>query len=383
LSTEKISFFKKVSKFIAKNENLTLTVFAIIAGLLVGGIVLLATGYDPIEAYAVILKGISEKPSYVSQVIIKATPLIITGLSVGFAFKTGLFNIGAEGQFIVGATTAAMCGYFLQLPWPIHIPVVMLAAMLAAGVWGGFAGFLKARFGINEVISTIMLNWIAFYLHNYLIMSPFFNKPNSEASYSINNSASLVVLEDWKTSPDGIAFLTDNPFWKDLFRTPMNYGFVIAILAAVAVWFILNKTTLGYKLRAVGYNKHAAEYGGINVKTNMITAMSIAGMLSGLAGALHVMGVSKNITLLAGMEGYGFDGIAVSLIGSNSAAGSVLAGLLFGSLKYGGGKMQNTMGAPSEIISIVIGTIVFFIAISKFVKAISKKIQSRRSLKNV
>jgi simple sugar transport system permease protein len=294
-----------------------------------------------------------------------------------------LFNIGAEGQFIIGATAAALTGYFLQLPAFIHIPTVIVAAIVAAGLWGGFAGILKARFGINEVISTIMLNWIAFYLHNYIIMNPIFRKPNTETSFSIHDTASLVVLEEWKSTPDGIAYLSNIPLLKDLLRTPLNYGIVIAIIAAVIVWFILNKTTLGYKLQAVGYNKFAAEYGGINVNTKMVTSMTIAGALAGLAGATHVMGVSKNITLLAGMEGYGFDGIAVSLIGGNTAAGTVLSGLLFGAIKYGGTKIQPNMQAPSEIISIVIGTIIFFLAITRFVKIIMKKIQNKRSLKNV
>ncbi len=256
------------------------------------------------------------------------------------------------------------------LPVLLHIPFVILCAIVASGLWGGIAGYFKARFGVNEVISTIMQNWIALYLQNFLIYTPGFQKPGGETSYSIQPTASIRFLDNWKTSDEGVQWLFQHPFWRDLFKTPMNWGFLIAIAVAVLVWFILKHTTLGYRLRAVGYNFHAAEYGGINVKKNMVISMIIAGSLSGLAGAVQVMGVSHRVSLLAAMEGYGFDGIAVSLIGNSTPVGCVAAGLLFGGLKYGGPKMQPAMGAPSEIINIVIGVIVFFIAIPQLIRLI-------------
>lgn len=352
------------------NKILITTLISIFLGLVIGAIILLAAGYNPIQAYGVMIQGIFGKPKYLSYVIIRSTPLILTGLSIAFAFRTGLFNIGAEGQFIIGATTAVAVGYFVHLPALLHIPFVIISSLIASGLYGGLSGLLKARFGVNEVISTIMLNWIALYLQNYLIYLPGFQKPGGEVSYSIQPTASIKILDDWKQSEAGIQWLIEHPFWRDLFKTPMNWGFIIAVIAAVIVWFILKKTTLGYRLRAVGFNLHAAEYGGINVKKNMIISMTIAGALSGLAGAVHVMGVSHNIALLAAMEGYGFDGIAVALIGNNSPVGCVFSGLLFGALKYGGPKMQPSMGAPSEIINIVIGVIVFFIAIPQLIRMI-------------
>jgi len=294
--------------------------------------------------------------------------LIITGLSVAFAFRTGLFNIGAEGQYIVGALVAALTGYFFNLPPFIHVIVVFLFAATAAGLWGGIAGFLKARFGVHEVISTIMLNWIALYLNNYVVNLNGFKKPQSEASYEILNTANISLLSEWKLSDAGREWLSNFPFLADLMRAPVNFGFMIALLLALIVWFILNKTTLGYELRAVGFNKYAAEYGGIGVKKSIITSMVIAGALAGLAGAVQVLGVTNKVAVLAAMEGYGFNGIAVSLIGANTAFGNVFAGLLFGALNYGGPKIQSGLQAPSEVVDIVIGTIVFFIAIPGFIK---------------
>jgi general nucleoside transport system permease protein len=361
-----------IKKFLKlfSNNTLLFTLISILLGLFIGGLILLMAGYNPLQAYWVMIQGIFGRPKYLSYVIIRSTPLILTGLSIAFAFRTGLFNIGAEGQFIVGSVTAVVVGYFIHLPALLHIPLVILCAVIVSGFWGGITGFFKARFGVNEVISTIMLNWIALYFQNFLIYIPGFQKPGGEVSYSIQSTASIRILDEWKRSPEGAKWLIEHPFWRDLFKTPINWGFLIAIVAAILIWFILKHTTLGYRLRAVGYSPNAAEYGGINVKKNMVISMTIAGALSGLAGAVHVMGVSHNVSLLAAMEGYGFDGIAVSLIGNNSPIGCVLSGLLFGGLEYGGSKLQPAMGAPSEIIHIVIGIIVFFIAIPQLIKQI-------------
>ncbi len=364
------------------NNTLLFTLVSIFLGLLIGAIILLAAGFNPLLAYSTIITGIFGRWKYISYTIIKATPLILTGLSITFAFRTGLFNIGAEGQFIIGSVTAAAAGYFFHLPWFIHIPVVLFLAMLASGMWGGVAGFLKAKFGVNEVISTIMLNWIALYLQNLLVYTKGFQKPGGETSYDVQPSAIITVLNNWKLSPEGRLWLSDHPILSDILKTPINFGFIFALIAAFLVWFILKHTTLGYKLRAVGLNKHAAKYGGINVNKNMIISMTIAGALAGLAGAVQVMGVAHNVSLLAAMEGYGFDGIAVSLIGSNTAIGCVFSGILFGALKYGGQKIQPIMGAPSEIVNIVIGIIVFFIAIPRLI-ALLIKIFNKKDKKDV
>ncbi len=349
---------------------LSITLVSICLGFLVGGIILLVAGFNPFEAYWVILQGIFSRPKYVSYVIIYSTPLIITGLSVAFALRAGLFNIGAEGQYIIGALAAAAAGYYLQLPMVLHVPAAIGLAVLAAALWGGLAGYFKARFGVNEVISTIMLNWTALYISNWAVTLDSFGRQGTGKTYAIQPTAQIDLLGQWKRTPEGIAFLREHPMLWDILKSPVNLGFIFAILLAALVWYVLNRTTLGYELRAVGHNPQAAEAGGIDVKRSMVLSMFIAGGLAGAAGAFQVLGVSHRIATLAIMEGYGFDGIAVSLIGNNSGPGCVLAGLLFGALKYGGSKIQDVMGAPTEVINIMIGSIIFFVAMPKLIRMI-------------
>lgn len=351
-------------------KKILISLLSIALGLLIGAIILKISGISPIEAYKVMWQGVSSKPNYLAYVIIRSTPLILTGLSVAFAFRTGLFNIGAEGQFIVGALTATYLGFSLHLsPW-IHIPVVMMAAIIVSGIYGGLSGYLKSRFGVHEVLSTIMLNWIALYLSNYFVFFEGFRRPDTEATEFIQDSASITLFEQWKISDDGIAWLTKHEFWQSFMRPPVNAGIFIALFAAFFVWLILNKTTFGFKLKAVGFNPVASRHAGINVEKKMTASMTIAGALSGLAGAVHVLGVSKNIALLAAFEGYGFDGIAVSLIGANHPVGVILSSLFLGGLKYAGGKLQSALEAPSEVIGIMTGVIIFFIAIPEIFKLI-------------
>lgn len=335
---------------------------SIFLGLLVGAVVLMIAGFNPLSAYGLMFKGMAGSPKNIAWTIVQATPLILTGLSVAFAFRTGLFNIGAEGQFIIGALAATLVGYFVHLPAIVHIPITFLAGVFAAGLWASIAGFLKAKFGVHEVIATIMLNWIALYLNNYFIESPSFRRPLSESSHKIQETASITI--GWLKGIIGPS-------------TKVNWGIFIALAAAFLIHYILFKTTLGYQLRAVGFNSDAAEYGGINVNKSIITSMLIAGMLAGAAGALHVMGVSHQVTILAAMEGYGFNGIAVSLIGNNAPIACIFSALLFGGLTYGGRAMQQ-IRIPTEIIDIVIGSIIFFIAAYQmtrliFIRRMTKK----------
>lgn len=351
---------KKVS---LADNTILFSLVSIVLGLMVGAIALVIAGYDPIHAYSAMIEGIFGKPKFIAWTIIRSTPLILTGLSIAFAFKTGLFNIGAEGQFIIGSLVATMVGAGFELPAIIHIPFVLLMAGLGGAIWGGFAGWLKSKFGINEVIATIMLNWIAFYLSNFMIKSTWLARENSEASKSIHESASLGI--NWLTDLVGPA-------------TKVNWGIVISIILVLLIAFILFKTTLGFELRGVGFNKFGAEYGGINVNRSILKSMAIAGLLAGIAGAIQVMGVSHNITILAAQEGYGFDGIAVALIANSNPIGVIFSGLLFGAFKYGGTKMQS-VGAPSEVVNIVIGSIVYFIALSSVLRMLYVKMRDKKN----
>lgn len=343
------------------NKQFFYTLISIVCGFIVGGVILRYAGFNPLQAYSVMVKGVIGQPRYIAWMIVYATPLMLTGLSVAFAFRTGLFNIGAEGQYIVGSFTAVLVGYFFKGPALIHLPLSIAAGMAAGALWAGIAGFLKTKFGVHEVISTIMLNWTALYLSNFVVSLEGFRVPNTEASHNIQETASTSIR-----------------FLKHLVGTAkVNWGIVIALLAAAVIYYIIHKTTLGYELRAVGHNKDAAEYGGINVNRSVIVSMAIAGALSGLAGATQVLGVSHKVTILAAAEGYGFDGIAVALIGANSPIGVVLSAILFGGLKYGGSKLQ-TIGAPPEVVSIVIGSIIYFIAVSSLFKILAEKIKGKK-----
>ena len=346
------------------NDTFLFSILSVALGLLVGAIALILSGHNPITVYAALIDGIIGKPKYMAWTIIRATPLILTGLSIAFAFKTGLFNIGAEGQFIVGSLVAVLVGAGLDLPAIIHIPLTLLCAAIAGALWGGIAGWLKSKFGINEVIANIMLNWIAFYLSNFVLMTSWLKVPNSETSVPIKDSAKISI--DWLKGLVGPA-------------TSVNWGIVISIIIVIIIAFILAKTTLGFELRAVGFNKFGAEYAGINVNSSILKSMAIAGMIAAIAGAIQVMGVTNVITVLPAQEGYGFDGIAVALIAN---IGVIFSGLLFGAFKYGGTKMQS-VGAPSEVISIIIGSIVYFIALVHVIKIAVQKISKKRKTEGV
>ncbi|WP_411355143.1 ABC transporter permease [Peptoniphilus harei] len=352
-----------------KRNRFLYTILAIVLGILIGSIILLLSGTNPVEAYKVIFLGAFGKPKYISWTIVKAVPLILTGLSVAFAFNTGLFNIGAEGQYIVGSIGALVVGLLLDLPPVIHGLVALLVGALCGYIWGALVGILKAKFQVNEVISSIMMNWIAFYLSNYLLSFPILRSIESDNSYPIKESASIKIAGAWKMSESGRAYLAQHKFLKDILNPPLNFGIIIAILAAIVVWYILKKTTLGYELRAVGFNEKAAEYGGIDINKSIVKSMGIAGILAGLAGAITVLGVSGDIGIMAAQEGYGFDGMAVALIAGNNPLGTIPAALLYAGLTYGGGKLT-TIGTYSEVVNIIIGIMILFIAMPKLLDMI-------------
>ncbi|ERI95484.1 branched-chain amino acid ABC transporter, permease protein [Clostridiales bacterium oral taxon 876 str. F0540] len=360
-------------------KPVTSTFIAIFFGFIVASIVLGIAGYNPLEAFSALFKGVFSKPKYISNTIIKSTPIILTGLSVGFAFKTGLFNIGAEGQYILGTIAATIVGIKLNLPPVLQVPVVVLSGVVAGALYGGIVGLLKAKFGIHEVITSIMLNWIALYLSNFIVNLEAFHQPSSTGTFMINKSGFTTLFEKWKTSDSGMAFLSNHKWLSDIMlKTDVNVGIIIAVLAAVAIWVLLYKSSKGYELRAVGSNKYAAEFAGINVNKNIIQAMLVAGALAGLAGALSITGVAPHkISTMAAFENNGFNGMSVALIAGSSPIGCIFSGLLFGGLLYGGQAVQSAMGAPSEIINIMMGTIVFFVALTKIVPVLADKLLKR------
>ena len=323
---------------------------SILLGFLVGAIFLVIMGLSVGAAYGRLISSVTSLKGF-SYVIVYSIPYIVVGLSVAFSFKTGVFNIGAEGQFVVGSMAAVVTSIFgASLPKPLLIPLCFLAAMAAGAIWGVIVGVLKTKWGINEVLSMIMFNWIAFYLSNFIAGIPAIkNEGTAEATKNIADNASLLFSKDFIKST-GLA-------------PTANWGFIAAIVATVLIWFIIEKTTLGYELKAVGSNKFAAEYGGISVNRSILTALAISGALAGLAGALQVMGMGKRISIFTSQEGFGFAGIVVALIGCSNPFGVLVAGLFYGALMYGGSKL-NLEGVPTQLINVIVGTVVFFIAIS-------------------
>lgn len=341
----KKSFFEIISE-----TRFIHIILSILLGFLVGAAFLAVMGISVGQAYGKLLSSVTGVKGF-SYVVVYAVPYIVVGLSVAFSFRTGVFNIGAEGQFVMGSMAAAVVGILCGgLPKIVLIPLCFIAAMIAGVIWGMIVGVLKTKWGINEVLSMIMFNWIAFYLSNFIAGIP-----------AIKNEG---TAEATKTISENARTLLDAEFIKNAGLCPTaNWGIIVAILAMLLVWFIIEKTTLGYQLKAVGFNKNAADYGGISVNRNMLTALAISGALAGLGGALQLMGMGGRISIFSSQEGFGFAGIVVALIGCSNPFGVLAAGIFYGGITYGGSKL-NLVGAPTQLVNVIIGTIVFFISIS-------------------
>ena len=368
----------KLEKFL--RGRFAAALVAVLVGFAVAAVVIAAAGYDPIGCFAALFQGALGKPKYIANVIIKATPILLTGVGVAFAFQTGLFNIGAEGQYILATILATIVGITFNFPPLIEVPLVVLSGMLGGAALGAFIGFLKAKFGIHEVITSIMTNWIMLYLCNFVVSTDRFHKTNSTAALPINPSGYTMVLPNWKKSEAGKELLGHIPWLREvMLKTDVNFGFLIAIIVAVLAGFLLSRTKLGYELRAVGFNRDAARFSGINVDRSIVLCMLISGAICGLAGALNITGISPHsISTLAAQEGYGFNGLSVAFIAGCSTVGCIPASLLFAGLIYGGMTVQQVMGAPSDIINIMIGTIVFFIALPGVTPKLADLIARRR-----
>ena len=346
-------------------SNVLYTIIAIIAGLLIGAVFLMIAGISPAVAYGKLFSSIFSKPKYLVWTLVYASPLIFTGLSVAFSFRTGVFNIGAEGQFVIGGLVACVLGIVLKLPAGLHAIVCLVAAAAAGCIWSLIVAILKVKRGIHEVLSFIMFNWIAFYLSNYVVNLPGIHRDSSEATQDVAASARLLMPEGLRSTLD-----CSNAHW----------GIVLAVIAAVIIWVIIEKTTLGYKLKAVGFNSNGAEYGGIDANKSILTALGISGLLSGLGGAVQVLGMAGRLSQFAGQEGFGFEGITVALIGSSNPIGCIFSGLFYGAMKYGGSKLS-IVKAPSEVVDIIMGCIVLLIAIAHVFKVFVLKAAKKKEAK--
>jgi simple sugar transport system permease protein len=340
-------------------QQLILPVGAIIMALLVGAIFILVIGKNPISAYAALLQGAFGDVFSIGETLENTTPLILTGLAVAFAFRAKLFNIGGEGQFLMGALAATWVGTNLALPTVIHLPLTLLAGIVVGGLWGGIAGFLKATRGVHEVISTIMLNFIAIFFISYMVTGPM----KEESALDIPQTARIAETAQLA---------------RILPPSRLSAGIIIALVAAAFIWWLLWRTTVGYEVRAVGLNFYAAEFGGIKPNYNMFLAMLISGGLAGLGGAIIISGLF--LRYQHGFEpGYGFTAIAVSLVGANNPPGVVLAALLFATLSQGALGMQNVAGVPQDIVLVIQALVIFFVAAPQIVRALPQWLEKRRA----
>ena len=332
------------------NGEFLVGLVAVVLGLVAGALLMLATGNDAVEGYQFLFAGGLMNLERIGNTLATATPLVLTGLSVAFAFRTGLFNIGTPGQVLIGGLLATVVGLSVDLPKALLLPLSVSAAVAGGALWGVIPGLLKARFNVHEVVSGIMMNWIAYWITYYLVPAYFKGAYETE-SRQIPEVASLKV--SWLTSLFAGSYI--------------NIGLFLAVIAVIVVGVVLDRTVLGYQLKAVGFNRDAAEYAGIGVNRNIVFSMMIAGALSGLGGAALYTGYASSIQIGV-MPSQGFDGIAVALLGANTPFGVVGAALFFGVLQSGKGFMSAMTDIPPEIGDTIIACIIYFAATSVLIR---------------
>jgi len=335
--------------------EILLPFLATLAALLVGAVMLIFLGANPFEAYRSLLEGAFGSPNAVADTIVKATPLLLVALGICIAFRGGVINIGGEGQLVVGAVMATMVGLsFPDSPGWLIIPLSALVGFAGGAFWGGIAGFLKAQFNVNEILSTIMLNQIAVQGMNYLLRGPMIDPVQLQAASRIPQTARLAQAFDLPR----------------LVPTRLHLGALIAVIVAVLVYIFLWRTVVGYRIRATGLNSDASRYAGIPVKRYIILSMLLSGGLIGLAGAIQVFGVHHRMFTDGSAIGFtgsaGFNGIVVALFGQLHPLGAIPASFLFGALLVGANKLQRAMQVPAAFLTALNGLVVVFVVGSEY-----------------
>ena len=331
---------------------LVFPLFAILISFLIGAVIVLATGHNPLAAYAALLQGAVGSPEAIGRTLLGATPLIFTGLAVAVAFLAGLFNIGGEGQLFIGAITAAWLGVSLGFLGPFSVVLVLLACVFTGFLWGAIPGFLKARFGAHEVITTIMLNYIGINLAYYFALKP-------------------LRTEGLVPGTDTIDIAARIPFIGfGLGRA--NYGLLIALLAAVVAYLLLWRTRRGFQIRAVGLSPGAAHYAGMSIGVNTVLALALGGAFAALGGGVEVLGVYGKMTVPF-VTNLGYNGIGVALLGRNHPVGVVLGALLFGGLYSGAQEMQFATDVPLQLANVLLAVILLLVTATKLVELVLGK----------
>jgi ABC-type uncharacterized transport system permease subunit len=357
-------FKSNTGEILASLANLGTPVLAIFTALIVASGVILLAGSNPIQAYLALLAGAFGGIDSLTVTIIKTTPLLITGLGVAVAFRGGLFNIGVEGQLFIGSITAVIVGTAFHTPAYIHLPLTLLVSAFAGALWAAIPGFLKARYGANEVITTLMTNYIAIRIITWSIGA---RGPLRAASSVVPETQSIYETARLPDLLPGVH---------------LHAGILIALLLVVVIYLILFRTTLGLEIRTVGTNRHAARYAGINVNRIIVISMALSGGLAGLAGAVQVMGLSPYNFTTGFNVGSGFDSIAVAVLGSIHPIGVALSALLFGAMDAGARLMQLRARVPIDIITILQGLILMFVAADRIIRSIYH-IRAKTSMEGV
>ena len=358
---------KNLARFKAPMTNILSSVSAIIVGLLIGLVILLVSNAaQALGGFRSILTSGFSSMRELGQVLYFATPIIMTGLSVGFSSRTGLFNIGAPGQFIVGAYAAVLVGVKCDfLPGHLLWICALLAALLSGALWGAIPGFFKAFFNVNEVIACIMTNYVGMYTVNFLITKTIHNSLQNQ-TMRVADNANLPKIGFDKIFREGFSV------------SSANSGILLAILFAILIYIILEKTSFGYELKACGFNREAARYAGINEKRAILLSMIIAGAIAALGGAfLYLAGSGKGITVVDVLASEGFNGIPVALLGLNNPIGIIFSGLLVAYLTVGGFNMQLYDFAP-QVIEIIIAVIIYFSAFALLLKGFFVSLKKRK-----
>ncbi|NHN32477.1 ABC transporter permease [Paenibacillus agricola] len=338
------------------------SLLAVLLGLIAGAVLMAVTGHNPFLGYGYLVEGGLKNPERIGNTLATATPLIFTGLSVAFAFRTGLFNIGVAGQMLFGGFCATAIGLSFDLPRALLLLLMILGGFLGGALWGFVPGILKAKFNVHEVVSTIMMNWISYWTVYYAVPAYF------KGAYLETESRNL---------PE--AALLKTPFLTEWFGgSYINLGLFLAFLTVIIVAFIIDKTTLGFELKAVGFNRHAAENAGIAVKRSMTLSMFISGGIAGLGGVAQYAGNAANIQIGI-MPSQGFDGIAVALLGANTPIGVLVSAVFFGLLYSGRGFMNAMTEIPPEIADTIIAIIIYFAATSILIERLLRKVKQRRA----
>lgn len=330
----------KTEKRKIKHPEFLFTIYSIVGALIIGGIFIIFAGGNPITTYGAMLKGALGSSYALSDTFNNALPLILTGLSVAFASKVGVFNIGAEGQLYMGALFATLVGLFVELPPFLHSLAAIIAALIGGALWAFIAAILKEKRSVNVVISTILLNYLGVSLIHYLVNGPI-------------KTEGLLVATDMVAESARLSYIIKMPYG-------ITTGIIYVLIVVFATYILLNKTSFGYKIKAVGSNKDAANYAGMNAGVLSLTGLVISGSFAGLAGGIEI--ISRQFRLISGFSpGYGYTGIPIALLARNNPIGVIFAAVFFSILSTGTVEMQR-QGISTSVISIIQGLIVLFIA---------------------